>query len=154
METLEKTQVKNFEIVTGLNDLLADLQVHYQNLRGLHWNVKGTMFFVLHSKFEEYYNHTAEVVDEVAERILMVGGQPVHTFSDYLSNASIKEVKNVSDGIHAVSLVLDQTNTLLKRMKAILDVASDENDEGTNAMLSNFISEYEKRTWMLQTFLS
>ena len=56
MKTLEKAQTKNAELISGLNNLLADLQVFYQNLRGLHWNVKGNMFFLLHEKFEEYYN--------------------------------------------------------------------------------------------------
>ena len=49
--------VKKAELLSGaLNDLLANYQVFYQNLRGLHWNVKGQKFFELHAKFEEFYN--------------------------------------------------------------------------------------------------
>jgi starvation-inducible DNA-binding protein len=77
-------KAKNQNVIENLNKLLADYQIYYQNLRGLHWNVKGAMFFMLHEKFEEYYNEASEVVDEIVERILMIGGQPLHTFTEYL----------------------------------------------------------------------
>ncbi len=34
-------------VVEGLSQLLADFQVFYANLRGLHWNVKGKRFFLV-----------------------------------------------------------------------------------------------------------
>ena len=44
------------KVVVSLQQLLADFQVHYMNLRGFHWNIKGHGFFVLHAKFEELYD--------------------------------------------------------------------------------------------------
>ena len=73
---------KNQKVAEELNKLLADYQIFYQNLRGLHWNVTGNAFFMLHEKYEELYNEASEVIDEIAERILMIGGQPLHTFGD------------------------------------------------------------------------
>lgn len=154
MKTLEKAKTKNAELIHGLNNLLADLQVFYQNLRGLHWNVKGSMFFILHEKFEEYYNETAEIVDEVAERILMIGGNPAHTFSEYLSIAGLPETKDVTDGFEATNIVISQSDTLLKQVKRLQEQAADQNDEGTNAILSEFIGNTEKRIWMLKAFVS
>ncbi len=154
MKTLEKAKTKNAELIHGLNNLLADLQVFYQNLRGLHWNVKGSMFFILHEKFEEYYNETAEIVDEVAERILMIGGSPAHTFSEYLSIAGLPETKDVTDGFEATNIVISQSGTLLKQVKRLQEQAADQNDEGTNAILSEFIGNTEKRIWMLKAFVS
>jgi len=57
------------KLVQSLQQLLADFQVHYMNLRGFHWNIQGHGFFVLHSKFEEMYDDTAEKVDQIAERM-------------------------------------------------------------------------------------
>ena len=65
--------LQNSEIVSRLNTLLADYQIHYQNLRGLHWNIQGRSFFTLHSVVEQYYNQAAERIDALAERILMPG---------------------------------------------------------------------------------
>ena len=58
------------ETVEGLNSLLADLQIFYQNVRGFHWNIRGAEFFELHAKFEELYTDLQLKIDEVAERIL------------------------------------------------------------------------------------
>ena len=68
---LDASAVSN--VVASLKQLLADYQVFYTNLRGFHWNIKGHGFFVLHGKFEDMYNNAAEKVDELAERILMLG---------------------------------------------------------------------------------
>lgn len=144
---------KNQKVIEKLNKLLADYQIFYQNLRGLHWNVKGLMFFNLHAKYEEYYNGAAEVVDEIAERILMLGGAPLHTFDDYLKVATLKAVSNVSDGKEGVRIVLENKRYLLNSFKDILDAAGETGDEGTAAMMSEFIGETEKNIWMLESFL-
>ena len=147
MKTFEK------ELVNDLNDFLSNLQIFYQNLRGLHWNIKGPQFFVLHEKFESYYNQTAEWVDEVAERILMVGGTPVHAFSDYIKMSEMKEVKNVSDGVEAVKVVKEGFGMLLEKMYKIQVKASENEDEGTNGMFSGYIGDTEKTLWMLKAYL-
>ena len=73
MKTLNYTHLEEKganTIVLSLQQLLADFQIHYANLRGFHWNIKGHGFFVLHSKFEDLYNGAAEKVDEIAERMV------------------------------------------------------------------------------------
>ena len=95
MKTLEFIKLNESganNVVASLQQLLADFQVYYTNLRGFHWNIKGHDFFVLHSQFEKMYDDTAEKVDEIAERILMLGGTPANKFSDYLKVANINEV--------------------------------------------------------------
>jgi starvation-inducible DNA-binding protein len=153
MKTQEQTQAANQVLVEKMNAFLADLQVHYQNLRGFHWNVEGSLFFVLHAKFEEFYNEASETADEVAERILMLGGQPLHSFSQYLQVAEIQEVTDLRDGKEAVQTVIDQSEILLKKMNELLELAGDQNDEATTSLFSDQISSTEKRLWMLKTFL-
>ncbi|HPF50572.1 MAG TPA: Dps family protein [Draconibacterium sp.] len=145
---------KNQNIVEKLNQLLADYQIFYQNLRGLHWNIKGQMFFALHEKYEEYYNGASEVVDEIAERILMLGGQPLHTFGDYLEVAKLEQVVNITDGRKGVSIVLSGDRYFLKSFKEILEMAGENGDEGTAAMISEWIGATEKRIWMLESYLA
>lgn len=70
---LDEKKVQN--VVNGLSGLLADLQVYYTNLRGFHWNVSGRNFYIMHQKYEEFYNDAAEKIDEVAERMLQLGGR-------------------------------------------------------------------------------
>ena len=146
-------KAENQKLVENLNKLLADYQMYYQNLRGLHWNVKGAMFFMLHEKFEAYYNEASEVVDEIAERILTIGGQPLHTFEDYVKTATLPKAVNVSDGQKAVEIVLENNRFLLNNFREILALAAEKEDEGTAAMMSDLIGTTEKRIWMLESFL-
>lgn len=144
---------KSEEIASKLNKLLAAFQLFYINTRGFHWNISGDKFFELHLKFEEIYNDSLIKVDEIAERILTLGSTPMHTFSDYLQNSSIPESANVSDGKHALKIVLESMQTLILLEREILSLASDANDEGTNAMMSDYIREQEKSIWMYSAFL-
>ncbi|WP_148252648.1 Dps family protein [Aidingimonas lacisalsi] len=137
-----------------LNELLANYQVFYMNVRGYHWNVKGPNFFELHTKFEEFYTDLLLKVDEVAERILTLGAQPVHAYSDYVRIAQIEEIRNVSDGEECVRGILTGYQTLIDLQREILSLASDADDEGTAAQVGDYIREQEKTVWMLGAYLS
>lgn len=136
-----------------LNQLLADYQVFYQNLRGLHWNIKGREFFELHVKFEEYYDDAVMKVDEIAERILTLEGEPLHTFSDYMNTSNIKEEKGVSNGVEGVKIVVNNFSTIISLEREILSLAGDANDEGTASLMSDYITQTEKTLWMLNSYL-
>ena len=146
--------IKNQKVAEELNKLLADYQIFYQNLRGLHWNVNGPAFFMLHEKYEELYNEASEVIDEIAERILMIGGKPMHTFGEYLATANLKVVKNVSNGKQGVGLVLENSHYFLDNFGKILTLAGENEDEGTVTMIGEWIGTTEKRIWMLEAFLN
>ena len=136
-----------------LNALLADYQLFYQNLRGLHWNIKGREFFELHVKFEEYYDDAVVKVDEIAERILTLEGEPLHTFSDYLKVSEIKEEKGIVDGVKGVEIIINNFSTLILKEREILNLAGNADDEGTASLMSDYISETEKTLWMLSSYL-
>lgn len=140
-------------IVKELNLLLSNFQVYYQNLRGIHWNIKGKRFFDLHIKFEELYNDSQLKIDSIAERVLTLGGTPLHTFEDYISNNQLIVGKNVTKDEKAIHLIVDSLSHLLKIEREILKKTDEINDEGTNAMMSDFISEQEKTIWMMQAWL-
>lgn len=145
---------KTKELAEDLNKLLANFQLYYQNLRGIHWNIKGKNFFDLHVKFEELYTDANVKVDEIAERILTLGETPLHTFDDYTKAAKVPVGKNISKDDKAVELIVDSLTELLKIERSILNKSGDANDEGTNAMMSDFITEQEKTLWMMNAWLN
>ncbi|WP_407556977.1 Dps family protein [Winogradskyella sp. 4-2091] len=144
---------KTEKLAEELNQLLANFQLYYQNLRGIHWNIKGRGFFDLHVKFEELYTDTNVKVDEIAERILTLGATPLHTFDDYTKAAKVPVGKNISKDEKAVQLIVDSLSQLLEMERSILEMAGDANDEGTNSMMSDFITEQEKTVWMMKAWL-
>ncbi len=147
---LENSDVK--ELIDKLNDLLANYQVFYQNTRGFHWNIKGHKFFELHMKFEELYNDLHTKIDEIAERILTLGGTPLHTFADYTGISDVKAIKDASEDVVCVQGVLDALKILLEKQRVILDLSDKMDDEGTNAMASDYIREQEKLVWMYSSW--
>ena len=148
---LNETQSKT--LAEKLNVLLANYSIFYQNTRGFHWNIKGEKFFELHLKFEELYNDLLLKIDEVAERILTLGYAPEHNYSVYAKNASIKESKKISDGVAAVRQILESFQTVLILQRETLNLAADAGDEGTNALMSDYIRLQEKMVWMYSAFL-
>ncbi len=149
---LDKGKVQ--DLTSNLNDLLANFQVYYQNLRGLHWNIKGQSFFELHVKFEELYTDSQEKIDMIAERILTLEGSPLHTFEDYIKLAKVPVGRDISNDRDSVELIVSSLTTLIEIERSLLQQSDEADDEGTNSMMSDFISEQEKTVWMLKAWLS
>ena len=142
------------ELSEKLNELLANYQIFYMNARGFHWNIKGEKFFELHLKFEELYNDSLIKIDEIAERILTLGSTPLHTYADYSSLSKIKAAKNISNGKEAIQKILEGYEVLLPLERELLEMSGDSNDEGTNALMSDYIREQEKLIWMYSAYLN
>lgn len=154
MNQIGLESVKTKELTEKLNDLLANYHIYYQNLRGFHWNIKGNDFFQLHQKFEELYTEAHEIIDEIAERILTLGGRPQHAFSTYLQNAAIKEIKDCSDASGTVQETVNNLATLIKKERDVLKFAQETEDEGTVALISEYVKNQEKTIWMLSAWLN
>jgi starvation-inducible DNA-binding protein len=153
MNKIGLKQENSQTLVQELNILLANYQMYYQNLRGFHWNIKGANFFELHLKFEELYNDSQEKIDMIAERILTLGGIPLHSFHQYISLSEIKAAENVTEDRKIIELILESLKTLLIKEREILNLADEADDEGSNSMMSDFISEQEKTVWMFSSWL-
>lgn len=123
------------------------------NTRGFHWNIKGQNFFELHLKFEELYTDFQVKIDEIAERILTLGFRPLHAYESYLKVATIHTITDVTEGIKAIEALLEGFQTLIVMERKILQLANETGDEGTNALMSNYISAQEKIVWMLRAYL-
>ncbi|MBL0315836.1 MAG: DNA starvation/stationary phase protection protein [Flavobacteriales bacterium] len=142
------------KLAEKLNVLLANYSIFYQNVRGYHWNIKGEKFFELHLKFEELYTELQLKIDEVAERILTLGSVPQHSYSEYKKHAQIKESSQVSEGKKAVENILASFKTTITLQRELLELSGAAHDEGTNALMSDYIRAQEKLVWMYSSFLN
>jgi starvation-inducible DNA-binding protein len=141
------------DTIEKLNQLLADMQIYFMNLRGLHWNIKGERFFEWHHKFEELYNDASKKIDEVAERILALEGEPTHTYIEYTKNAEIKSIKNISTPSSAVESIVEDLQYLISLEKDLYVRSNENHDWGTNTLVGGYIIEHEKSLWMLKACL-
>ena len=150
--SLNEKEVK--PVVDLLNDYLANYHIHYQKLRGCHWNVKGKSFFTLHVKFEELYTVALTTIDELAERILTLGKAPYSTFQDYIETSVLKEVNTIGmKDTHMVKALITDMATLIEMERELLELTAEAGDDGTNDMVNRFMQFKEKNTWMLRSFI-
>jgi starvation-inducible DNA-binding protein len=149
--SLKEQDVK--PVVDLLNDYLANYHIHYQKLRGCHWNIKGQNFFTLHVKFEELYTNAQLTIDEIAERVLTLGKPPHSRFADYIKESAIKEIDTIGlKDLDMVDAILDDMAKLIELERELLEATEEAGDDGSNDMVNRFMQFKEKNTWMLRSF--
>jgi starvation-inducible DNA-binding protein len=141
------------QLVNVLNKQIANWSVLYVKLHNYHWYVKGGQFFTLHTKFEEFYNEAGLHVDEIAERLLSIGGNPVATMKECLEQSSIKEATGQENAEEMVQSIINDFSIITGELKEGMNVAEETNDETTGDMLLAIHSGLEKHVWMLTAFL-
>lgn len=139
------------ELENKLNEFLADLNVFYRKLQNYHWNVQGKDFFQVHAKLEELYNEINEQIDEIAEHIAILGGQPLGTLKDYIEKSTIQEAENKkikSEEIY--NNLLSDYQALLNKVVEIKEEAENQKEYSTSSLIDEYILEYGKTIWMLK----
>ena len=146
---------KRLEIARGLAKLLAETYTLYLKTHKYHWNVTGPMFQNLHLMFESHYNALALAVDEIAERIRVLGVKAPGSYSEFTKLSSIKD--DSSTDVEANTMVanlLKDHEQVVRTAKEILPVLEGANDEGTNSLLGDRIEFHEKTAWMLNSMIA
>lgn len=143
--------MENQKIISHLNKNLSDVQVLYVKLHNYHWNVKGPHFFSIHNATEGYYEYFAEQYDEIAERILQIGGKPLTTMKDYLKESNLKEeIKKEFTASDVIKNVLKDFNYLKNEFKKTSKLADGNGDSTTVALADANSAWLEKAIWMLK----
>ncbi|MCS7005821.1 MAG: DNA starvation/stationary phase protection protein [Cytophagales bacterium] len=140
-------------VSTLLNELLATLAVFKQNAQGFHWNVKGKYFFELHEQFGNLYRQLDQLTDEVAERLLALGGKPIHTFSEFLKHSKVAPAHDVQKDKQAVELTVQGLKTIATLTTNFSTLFSESHDNATSDLMNRITFEVEKQIWMWQSWL-
>ena len=136
-----------------MNTQLTNWTVLYTKLHNYHWYVKGPHFFTLHEKFEEFYTETATYIDDIAERLLTIGGQPVGTLKETLEMATIQEASGSEKADEMVEIILQDFKIIANDIETLLEVADEAKDEETGDLFLGIKAALEKHMWMLQSYL-
>ncbi|HZG71275.1 MAG TPA: Dps family protein [Chondromyces sp.] len=136
-----------------LNQQLANLNVLYTKLHRFHWYVKGPHFFTLHAKFEEFYEEAATIIDELAERLLIIGGEPIATLREYIDYATISESDQSLTAEEMVQELVRDYSLIVEELKIGIEVAEEANDQVTGDLFLDLVEKLHKHIWMLDSFL-
>lgn len=148
-----KNDVK-IEVAELLKPILADQYVLYTKTRNYHWNITGNLFYLLHEKFEDFYNELADDIDDIAERIRTLGVYAPGTMSEFTKLSGLKEEQEETypDQITMAKNIIDDYEFLIIGIKNAAAKAQDEHkDEVTAGMLYELAEKYEKNVWMLKS---
>ncbi|MEH7611567.1 MULTISPECIES: Dps family protein [Gottfriedia] len=140
--------------VDVLNKQIADWNILFVKLHNYHWYVKGPNFFTLHTKFEEFYNEASLHIDELAERVLIIGGKPLATMREYLDTSSLKEANKNITSDEMVQDITKDYNYLIEELKDGMEIAESENDSVTHDLLLAIREQLAKHVWMLTAYLN
>ena len=144
------TEVKDF-----LNNQVATLGVLYTRLHQFHWYVKGPHFFTLHEKFEELYDEVTANLDEVAERLLAIGGEPYSTLQEFIDHSIIDEKVTDKDlsADDMVKAVITDFETIRKSLQEGIELTDEHGDFPSNDLLIVIKESIDKHLWMLRAYL-
>ncbi|EGO65565.1 Dps family protein [Acetonema longum] len=146
--------MSNTAVGQSLDKYLANLHILYAKTHNYHWNVEGKQFFTVHAKLEEIYEHIADEIDAIAERILIIGQRPSSSLAAYLKLATLKEADAASVGGEAVvKNLLSDIQALIADLKKDIKAAQDAGDEVTADLLIDSLGYYEKTAWMFGAYL-
>ena len=143
----------NEEVVKVLNQQVANWTVAFTKLHNFHWYVKGPNFFSLHTKFEELYDEASQYIDDLAERILAVGGNPVGTLKESLELSILDEAGKGYTAEQMVEALSVDFDNVSKQLGEAIEVASKAEDDVTEDMFIGMQTNIDKHNWMLKSYL-
>lgn len=141
------------QLIKEMNVQVSTWSVLYTKLHNYHWYVKGHQFFTLHNKFEELYNEATAHMDEIAERILTLGGNPVATLKEHLEQSVVSEATGNEKADEMVKTIADDFGKTMDSLKKGMELAAEEGDDMTEDLLNATYQSIEKHQWMLNAFL-
>jgi starvation-inducible DNA-binding protein len=141
------------ELIKEMNVQVSTWSVMYTKLHNYHWYVKGHQLITLHAKIEELYDEATAHMDEIAERILTLGGDPVATMKEHLEQSVVKEATGDEKADKMVATIVDDFSAIMESLKKGMDEAAKVGDDMTEDLLNATYQSIEKHQWMLNAFL-
>lgn len=142
-------------VLAMLNRLLADEHVLYMRLRNYHWNLVGMSFGPLHELFQQQYETLATEIDDIAERIRMIGGIAPGTLTEMLKLATLSERPgDLPDDRTMVAHLVADHEAIIRHLRQDLRAADEQYDDmGTSDFLTGLMERHEKQAWLLRAHI-
>lgn len=143
------------EIVGRLNLLLADTITLRDLYKKSHWQVGGPTFYQLHLLFDKHAGEQSELIDELAERVQMLGGVSIAMAHDVAANSRLERAPIDREEVPVqISRLLEAHHLILKDARDLAEKADDLGDVGTNDLLaSSVVRTNEMQVWFVSEHL-
>ncbi len=152
IELVEHNQ-PNDEIVTTLQKQVANAFILYLNYKHYHWQTFGPLFRDLHRFFDELAGEVYKTIDELAERVRMIGQNPVSRIDEFQAIATVDSAAKNSNMREMVKEADENAKRVIFEMRQAISVANENGDPGTADVLTRFVQIHEKHEWWLRDIL-
>lgn len=143
----------NDAVVKGLQQQVANAFILYLNYKHYHWQTFGPLFRDLHLLFDEFATEVYATVDPLAERVRMIGQNPVSRIEEFQKTATIKSAANNTDMREMMKEADANAIRIIKEMREAIKTADEMDDPGTADVLTTFVQIHEKHEWWLRDIL-
>jgi starvation-inducible DNA-binding protein len=141
-------------VAEELNKLLADEVVLYIKTRNYHWNIEGHNFYEMHSFYEGQFNQLDEIMDQVAERIRIIGHYTEARLSDYLKLTNLLESPYTNAQNDQLKNLLASHETIIHNLRRLIPLFSEKHkDLGSSDFVNQLLGKHEKMAWMVRAYL-
>src|SRR5580692_1567834 len=143
------------ESAENLNQLLSDTITLRDMYKKHHWQVSGATFYQLHLLFDKHHGEQDELVDEIAERIQLLGGISLAMAADIAETTMIERPPRGREEVPVqISRLLEAHELILKEARTMAKLATEAGDDGTNDLLvSDVIRTNELQVWFIAEHL-
>jgi starvation-inducible DNA-binding protein len=149
-ETMSRT-VTNEAVIRDLNREVANAVALYLNYKKYHWQVSGPLFRDLHLLFDEHATQVLATVDEIGERVRILGGLAAHHPNQLAELASVQSsAPGQQSPREMVEEALGNHQTVIGGMLAAIETATEARDPGTADLFTRLIQVHEKQAWFLR----
>src|SRR5918997_286240 len=152
-EEISKENAPDNPVVEHLQRQVANGFVLYLNYKHYHWQTYGPMFRDLHLLFDEFAESVLSTADDFAERVRMIGQDPVAAPQEMLATASVRVAGRGQTMRGMIQEADDNLLIVIKEMRAGARAADEADDPGTVDLFSRFVQIHEKHEWWLRDIL-
>lgn len=140
-------------VVATLNRQQSNALVAYLNYKKYHWSTFGPLFRDLHLLFEEQGAAVFAMIDELAERSLMLDGTPIADPGDYLPTATVQPSVGQLSPMSMVQEAITTHELIIAEMHQDTELASNAGDIGTADLYTRLVQVHQKHRWFLREIL-
>lgn len=140
-------------VVRHLQRQVANAFLLYANYKRYHWQTYGPLFRDLHRLFDELADEVQGTLDDLAERLRMIGQDPIATPAEVMESASVKPAPLGQSMREMVETADAHAVTVIREMREAIRVADEAEDPGTADVLTRFVQIHEKHEWWLRDLL-
>jgi starvation-inducible DNA-binding protein len=133
--------------------ILSDEYILFTKTQNFHWNLIDPRFFSLHKFFEELYEGLAKFIDELAERIRILGERSPGSLKEFLEMSSLEESEGALTGDQMLQELIDNHEFMIRQLRDKIQYVNNFKDDGTGDLFIQILRFHEKSAWMLRSHL-